>query len=115
MSRNRPSPLSPETSQAILDAAWRLICERGRADVSLGEIAKAAGVTRQSIYIGFGGRAGLLTAMARHADDRSEHARRMREISRGTADDPKALQHLERYQELGGEDPRLSDWLDELR
>jgi AcrR family transcriptional regulator len=85
------SPLSPETSQAILDAAWRLICERGRADVSLGEIAKAAGVTRQSIYIGFGGRAGLLIAMARNADDKSEHAERMREISRGTADEPEAL------------------------
>jgi AcrR family transcriptional regulator len=85
------SPLSPETSQAILDAAWRLICERGRADVSLGEIARAAAVTRQSIYIGFGGRAGLLIAMARNADDRSEHARRMREISRGTSDAPEAL------------------------
>src|SRR5262245_17251674 len=85
------SPLSPETSRAILDAAWRLICERGRADVSLGEIAKTAGVTRQSIYIGFGGRARLLIAMARNADDRSEHAARMRTISRGTADEPAAL------------------------
>jgi AcrR family transcriptional regulator len=85
------SPLSPETSLAILDAAFRLICERGRADVSLAEIAKAAGVTRQSIYIGFGGRAGLLIAMARNADDRSEHARRMREVSGGRADEPDAL------------------------
>jgi len=84
-------PLSPGTSQAILDAAWRLICERGRADVSLGEIAKAAGVTRQSIYIGFGGRPGLLIAMARNADGRSKHAARMREISRGSADEPEAL------------------------
>jgi AcrR family transcriptional regulator len=85
------SPLSPETSQAILDAAWRLICERGRADVSLGEIAKAANVTRQSIYIGFGGRAGLLIAMARNADKGSEHSERMREIRRCTADEPDAL------------------------
>ena len=91
MSKPPTSPLSPETSQAILDAAWRLICERGRPDVSLGEIAKAAGVTRQSIYIGFGGRAGLLVAMARNADDRSEHAGRMRQISGGTADEPEAL------------------------
>src|SRR5262245_50491995 len=91
MCKEPPSPLSPETSRAILEAAWRLICERGRADVSLGEIAKAAGVTRQSIYIGFGGRAGLLVAMARNADERSEHTRRMRAISSGTADDPQAL------------------------
>jgi AcrR family transcriptional regulator len=91
MSKARTSPLSPETSQAILDAAWRLICERGRADVSLGEIATAAGVTRQSIYIGFGGRAGLLIAMARNADNKSEHSRRMRAISDGAADNPQAL------------------------
>lgn len=91
MSKVQPSPLSPETAQAILDAAWRLISKRGRADVSLGEIAKAAGVTRQSIYIGFGGRAGLLIAMARNVDDRSEHVRRMRDISRGAASEPDAL------------------------
>ncbi len=30
-------------------------------------------------------------------------------------DEAKALLHLERYQALGGEDPRLADWLDELR
>jgi AcrR family transcriptional regulator len=91
MRKVQTSALSPETSQTILDAAWSLICQRRRADVSLAEIAKAAGVTRQSIYIGFGGRAGLLIAMARNADDRSEHAGRMREISRGTADGPEAL------------------------
>lgn len=30
-------------------------------------------------------------------------------------DERRALSHLERYQALGGEDPRLVDWLDELR
>jgi tetratricopeptide (TPR) repeat protein len=30
-------------------------------------------------------------------------------------DDERALVHLERYQDLGGDDPRLADWLDELR
>jgi len=30
-------------------------------------------------------------------------------------DDPQALAHLERYQQLGGDDPRLADWLDQLR
>jgi tetratricopeptide (TPR) repeat protein len=30
-------------------------------------------------------------------------------------DEAKALAHLERFQALGGEDPRLADWLDELR
>ena len=31
------------------------------------------------------------------------------------ADEKSALQHLERYQALGGDDPRLAGWLDELR
>lgn len=91
MCKERSSPLSPETARSILDAAWRLIYARGSADVSLAEIAKAAGVTRQSIYIGFGGRPGLLIAMARNADANSAHARRMREISQGRSGDPKAL------------------------
>ena len=30
-------------------------------------------------------------------------------------DQDRALSHLERYQALGGDDPRLADWLDELR
>lgn len=87
----KASRLSPQTSDAILDAAWQLICRRGRADVGLADIAKAAGVTRQSIYIGYGGRFGLLIAMARNADDRSAHCRRMREISNGEGNDPRTL------------------------
>jgi hypothetical protein len=30
-------------------------------------------------------------------------------------DQAQALAHLERYQALGGEDPHLAEWLDELR
>lgn len=60
--------ISDETRAAILKAAWRLIGEKGRVDVSQAEIAAAAGVTRQSIFYAFGNRTGLLTAMARHQD-----------------------------------------------
>jgi AcrR family transcriptional regulator len=83
--------LTPETRDALLEAAWQLVVARGRVDVSIAEIAAAAGVTRQSVYLGFGNRTGLLIAMARHADEQSPDAAEMRAISRGAADDADAL------------------------
>lgn len=62
----------------ILDVAWKLIAERG-AEVSMAEVAAAAGVTRQSVYLHFGSRGGLLMALVRRADDRFEIIERFRE------------------------------------
>lgn len=62
---NRPQ----RTRRDILDAAWDLVAERG-AEVSLAEIAKAAGITRQSIYVHFGSRGGLLFELVRRTDER---------------------------------------------
>lgn len=87
----KASPLTEETAQAILDAAWQLICKRGRVDVGIADIARAAGVTRQSVYLGYGNRVGLLTAMARNADAKSGHSQRMRDISQGDGADAQAL------------------------
>lgn len=55
----------------ILDAAWDLIAARG-AEVSLSEIAAAVGMTRQSIYVHFGSRGGLLVALVRRSDERED-------------------------------------------
>lgn len=60
---------SERTRRDILDAAWDLIAERGAA-VSMSEIAAAVGMTRQSIYVHFGSRGGLLMALVRRADER---------------------------------------------
>lgn len=57
------------TKIEILDAAWDMIVERGAA-VSLAEIAKVVGITRQSVYVHFGSRSGLLLALVRRTDDR---------------------------------------------
>ena len=57
------------TRKEILDAAWSLIAARG-AEVSLAEIAKAVGITRQSVYVHFGSRGGLLMALVRRTDER---------------------------------------------
>jgi AcrR family transcriptional regulator len=64
------SNAADETKTRILETAWTLVNERGMA-VPVGEIAAAADVSRQLVYVHFGGRAGLLVAMARHQDARS--------------------------------------------
>ncbi len=62
---------SERTRTEILAAAWALIAERG-ASVSPGEVAAAAGITRQSVYVHFGTRGGLLLALVRRADERAD-------------------------------------------
>lgn len=59
------------TRSEILDAAWEMISDQG-ADVSMSDIAKAVGVSRQAVYLHFGSRGGLLMALVRRADDRFE-------------------------------------------
>jgi AcrR family transcriptional regulator len=54
----------------ILDAALALITKRKGADVTMAEIAKAARVSRQAVYLHFADRADLMLALVRHADDR---------------------------------------------
>ena len=71
MSTRGRSPDRGKTREDILDAAWELVCEEG-ADVSLARIAVAAGISRQSVYLHFGSRGGLLLALVRRADDRFE-------------------------------------------
>lgn len=71
-------PISDATKRQILEAAWTLFAQRGRADVGLAEIAAEAGVSRQTVFYAFGNRAGVLTAMARHKDTTTEHVARLR-------------------------------------
>jgi AcrR family transcriptional regulator len=64
----------PDTRARILDVAWKLVRERGVGAVTIAEIARAAGVSRQLVYLYFEHRAGLLRAMARRQDARSGFA-----------------------------------------
>jgi AcrR family transcriptional regulator len=57
------------TRHHILDAAWDLVMEQG-ASASIADIAAAAGITRQSVYVHFGSRGGLLMALLKRTDDR---------------------------------------------
>ena len=50
---------------------WQIARERGSVDFTLAEVAAAAGVSRQGLYLHFDNRAGLLLQMARRIDDSS--------------------------------------------
>lgn len=57
-----------DTPTRVLEAARGLVEGRGAADVTIAEVARAAGVSRQTVYLHFGSRAGLLLALARRHD-----------------------------------------------
>lgn len=59
---------NPTTRSRILDAAWHLL-ETGGSKVRMSDIAKAAGVSRQAVYLHFPSRADLLIATTRHIDE----------------------------------------------
>jgi AcrR family transcriptional regulator len=63
MSRNNSRTL-------ILEAALALITRRGDANVTMADIGRAAGVSRQAIYLNFADRADLMLALVRYADER---------------------------------------------
>ncbi len=54
---------------AILDAARRLFEDKDFISVTLEEVARAAGVSRQAVYLNFGSRAGLLVALVGYIDE----------------------------------------------
>lgn len=78
--------ISDETRAGILEAAWNLMAEQRRLDAGMAEIAAAAGVSRQTLFLAFGKRAGVLVAMVRHQDTRGDHVLRMRQIAATGAD-----------------------------
>ncbi|MCA9526611.1 MAG: TetR/AcrR family transcriptional regulator, partial [Myxococcales bacterium] len=69
--------ISPATQAQILEAAWALIAAEGRPDAGLAEIAARAAVSRQTLFYAFGSRSGVLTAMVRHQDTRTDHVARI--------------------------------------
>lgn len=67
MSTNEGTYGAPATRQRILQATWELLEEKGAA-VRLADTALRAGVSRQSVYLHFGDRSGLLLALVDHID-----------------------------------------------
>ena len=77
----RDTVSSKNSRTRILDAALSLIARRGGADVTMAEIAKAARVSRQAVYLHFRDRGALFVALARHADEKRGLADELRKIA----------------------------------
>ena len=60
---------SSDSRARVLDAALRLIRKRGRATVTMAQIATAARLSRQALYLHFADRADLMVALARHVNE----------------------------------------------
>ncbi|KAB2898491.1 MAG: TetR/AcrR family transcriptional regulator [Kofleriaceae bacterium] len=80
------------TRRSILQAAWDRLAKPGDP-ARLEDIAADAGVTRQSVYLHFGSRGGLLTALVAHMDDELELTPRIAEI-RANPDPVDALEQM---------------------
>src|SRR4051812_4669778 len=65
----RPEVSSSGSRDRVLEAAVRLIRKRGDAKVTMAQIAKAAHLSRQAVYLHFADRADLMLALARHVNE----------------------------------------------
>ena len=68
MSTKRDSYGDPETRSRVLAVAWELVADRG-SSLKLAEVAERAEVSRQTVYLHFGDRNGLLLALVHHMDE----------------------------------------------
>ena len=66
-----------ETRTRILDATVRMLEEHAGRGVRMGDIAKAAGISRQAVYLHFASRTELLVAATRHLDEILDVDRRL--------------------------------------
>src|SRR5687768_4038150 len=57
-----------ETKRRIIEAACDLLSQAGYPNVSLDQIADRAGVSRQTIYVQFGSKRGVLQAVAEYIE-----------------------------------------------
>ena len=65
----KPEKEIEKTRTRILEATWRLMEERNGQGVRMSDVAKAAGISRQAVYLHFSSRAELMVATARYGDD----------------------------------------------
>lgn len=89
-----PSYGSPETRRRILEAAWRILETKGTG-LTLANVASAAGVSRQAVYLHFRDRTGLLLALVAHIDTMLGSDQRIADILNA----PSGIDALERMVE----------------
>jgi AcrR family transcriptional regulator len=81
-----------QTRIRLLESALRLLTDRGYYGVGLEEVARDAGVSRQTVYLLFKSKAGLLIALAQYQDELAGTP----EILQGVFEAPNALEKLNR-------------------
>jgi AcrR family transcriptional regulator len=70
--------------QLVLDAAQRVFAQKGYDDAKIGEVAKESGISLQTLYSVFSGKAAIYQAIYESGDQ--EMLRRARESAQGVAD-----------------------------
>src|SRR4028118_1156450 len=88
-----------ETRTRIVEATWRLMEERNGQGVRMRDVAEAAGVSRQAVYLHFGSRAELMVATARYGDEVRGLDERLRRYRATTA----GVERLEAFVEFWGD------------
>jgi AcrR family transcriptional regulator len=88
----------PETRKRILETTWRLMEKRKGQNVLVNDIAQAAGISRQAVYLHFGSRAGLLIATVRHVDEANQLDERLQALKVAAA----GAETLEAYVDFWG-------------
>lgn len=63
------SSIELDTRTKILTATWQLMEERRGQDVHMRDIAKAAGISRQAVYLHFASRTDLMVATMAYVDE----------------------------------------------
>jgi AcrR family transcriptional regulator len=97
--REGPAKGESAVRARILSEAWAMI-EAGRlGDLTMAAVGRAAGVSRQTVYVQFGSRAGLLVQMVRERDAANPRGNRVAEAI-ASPDPVEALDALTR--ELSG-------------
>ena len=88
----------PKTRKRILEKTWHLMERRKGLGVKLGDIARAASVSRQAVYLHFGSRAELLVATVRYVDE----VKQLNDRLQAMRDATNSLKMLESYIEFWG-------------
>jgi Bacterial regulatory proteins, tetR family len=101
----RRQPAVDRTQEAILAAARHLASEAPVGELSVGAVARAAGVSRITVYNRFGSRAGLLATLqppspglsqASHGDARTQLRSRLVSACTSWSSDPALFRNLNR-------------------
>ncbi len=86
------------TRSTILEATWRLMEQRRGVGVRMSDIAKAAGISRQAVYLHFGSRVELLSATTKYVDEVKGLDARLEKVAAADG----AIEILKTYVEVWG-------------